>query len=71
MNKDKMQLWQATLNLLILRALKLGPIHDYGVSAWSISGRKQPLQGVSNWHWQRLSSAINLVLGNGTHLETT
>lgn len=32
MGKDKMELLQGTLDLLILRALKLGPMHGFGIS---------------------------------------
>src|SRR5258706_14588808 len=32
MNKDKMDLLQGTLDLLILKALKLGPMHGFGIS---------------------------------------
>ena len=32
MGKDKMDLLQGTLDLLILRALKLGPMHGFGIS---------------------------------------
>jgi transcriptional regulator len=32
MSKDKMDLLQGTLDLLILRALKLGPRHGFGIS---------------------------------------
>jgi transcriptional regulator len=32
MSKDKMDLLQGTLDLLILRALKLGPMHGFGIS---------------------------------------
>ncbi len=32
MGKDKMDLLQGTLDLLILKALKLGPMHGFGIS---------------------------------------
>ena len=32
MAKDKMDLLQGTLDLLILKALKLGPMHGFGIS---------------------------------------
>jgi transcriptional regulator len=32
MSKEKMDLLQGTLDLLILKALKLGPIHGFGIS---------------------------------------
>lgn len=32
MEKDKMDLLQGTLDLLILKALKLGPMHGFGIS---------------------------------------
>ena len=32
MGKDKMELLQGTLDLLILKALKLGPMHGFGIS---------------------------------------
>jgi transcriptional regulator len=32
MDKDKMDLLQGTLDLLILRALKMGPMHGFGIS---------------------------------------
>lgn len=32
MSKDRMDLLQGTLDLLILRALKLGPMHGFGIS---------------------------------------
>ena len=32
MNKDKMDLLQGTLDLLILKALQLGPMHGFGIS---------------------------------------
>jgi len=32
MSKDKMDLLQGTLDLLILKALKLGPMHGFGIS---------------------------------------
>jgi transcriptional regulator len=32
MNKAKMDLLQGTLDLLILKALKLGPMHGFGIS---------------------------------------
>jgi len=32
MGKDKMDLLQGTLDLLILKALRLGPMHGFGVS---------------------------------------
>jgi len=32
MNKEKMDLLQGTLDLLILKSLKLGPMHGFGVS---------------------------------------
>jgi transcriptional regulator len=32
MGKEKMDLLQGTLDLLILRALKLGPMHGFGIS---------------------------------------
>jgi transcriptional regulator len=107
MNKDRLDMLQGTLDLLILKALQLGPTHGYGVSVlirqmsrevlqieqgslypalyrleergwitsdWGVSdnnrkakfyrltaaGRKQLVQETSDW--QRLSSAINLVL---------
>jgi PadR family transcriptional regulator PadR len=107
MNDNKLDILQGTLDLLILKALQLGPSHGYGVSVlirqmskevlqieqgslypalyrleergwitseWGVSdnnrkakfykltpnGRKQLVQEASDW--QRLSSAINLVL---------
>jgi len=32
MSKDRMDLLQGTLDLLILKALKLGPMHGFGIS---------------------------------------
>jgi PadR family transcriptional regulator PadR len=32
MSKDKMDLLQGTLDLLVLKALKLGPMHGFGIS---------------------------------------
>jgi transcriptional regulator len=32
MNKEKMDLLQGTLDLLILKSLKLGPMHGFGIS---------------------------------------
>lgn len=107
MNQDRLELLQGTLDLLILKALQLGPTHGYGVSVlirqmskdvlqieqgslypalyrlerqgwitaeWGVSennrkarfyrltptGRKQLVRETSDW--ERLSSAINLVL---------
>jgi transcriptional regulator len=107
MPKEKTDLLQGTLDLLILRALQLGPMHGFGVSvlirqmskevlqveqgslypalyrleqqgwinsAWGVSdnhrkakfyrltptGRKQLAQ--ERAAWERLSTAINLVL---------
>ena|SRR3974390_3162051 len=107
MNQDRLDLLQGTLDLLILKALQLGPTHGYGVSVlirqmsrevlqieqgslypalyrlerrgwiaaeWGTSennrkarfyrltpsGRQQLVQETSDW--ERLSSAINLVL---------
>jgi len=107
MGKEKTDLLQGTLDMLILKALKLGSMHGFGISVlirqmsrevlqveqgslypalyrlegrgWIISewgtsennrkakfykltpaGRKQLLDETSNW--ERLSTAINLVL---------
>lgn len=107
MNKVKIDLLQGTLDLLILKALQLGPMHGFGISVlirqisdsvlqveqgslypalyrleeqgwieseWGASdnnrkakfykltprGRKQLIEERSNW--ERLSTAINLVL---------
>jgi transcriptional regulator len=107
MNQERLELLQGTLDLLILKALQLGPTHGYGVSVlirqmskdilqieqgslypalyrlerqgwitaeWGVSennrkarfyrltptGRKQLVRETSDW--ERLSSAINLVL---------
>ena len=107
MGKEKADLLQGTLDMLILKALQLGPMHGFGVSVlirqmsrdvlqveqgslypalyrleqqgwiaseWGTSdnnrkakfysltptGRKQLAEERSNW--ERLSSAINLVL---------
>jgi transcriptional regulator len=109
MAKDKTDLLQGTLDLLILRALETGPSHGFGVSGvirryskdalqveqgslypalyrleaegwirseWGISennrkakfyeltaaGRSQLRMETANW--QKMSSAINLVLGH-------
>jgi PadR family transcriptional regulator, regulatory protein PadR len=32
MNREKMELLQGTLDLLILKSLKLGPMHGFGIS---------------------------------------
>ncbi|MBI4663969.1 MAG: PadR family transcriptional regulator [Verrucomicrobia bacterium] len=108
MTKEKTDLLQGTLDMLILKALQLGPMHGFGISVlirqmskevlqveqgslypalyrleaqgwisseWGVSennrkakfyrltpnGRKQLLEERSNW--ERLSTAINLVLG--------
>ena len=107
MANEKSELLQGTLDMLILKALKLGPMHGFGISVliqqiskdvlqveqgslypalyrledqdwisseWGVSdnnrkakfykltaaGRKQLLQETSNW--ERLSTAINLIL---------
>jgi transcriptional regulator len=107
MATEKSDLLQGTLDMLILKALKLGPMHGFGISVlirqmskdvlqveqgslypalyrledqgwiaseWGVSdnnrkakfykltgaGRKQLLEETSNW--ERLSTAINLVL---------
>lgn len=107
MAKDKTDLLQGTLDMLILKALQRGPIHGFGISVlirqmskevllveqgslypalyrleeqgwitseWGVSdnnrkakfyrltaaGRKQLVEETSNW--ERLSSAINLIL---------
>lgn len=107
MNKEKTDLLQGTLDMLILKALQLGPMHGFGISLlirqmskevlrveqgslypalyrleeqgwitseWGVSdnnrkakyyrltptGRKQLVEERSNW--ERLSTAINLVL---------
>jgi PadR family transcriptional regulator, regulatory protein PadR len=107
MTDDKSSLLQGTLDMLILKALQLGPMHGFGISIlirqmseevlqveqgslypalyrleeqgwiaseWGVSdnnrkakfykltpnGRKQLAEERS--HWERLSSAINLVL---------
>ena len=107
MANEKSELLQGTLDMLILKALKLGPMHGFGISLliqqiskdvlqveqgslypalyrlesqgwisseWGVSdnnrkakfykltaaGRKQLLHETSNW--ERLSTAINLVL---------
>ena len=112
MNKNRLDLLQGTLDLLVLKALQLGPTHGYGVSVlirqmskevlqveqgslypalyrlerrgwikaeWGVSennrkarfyhltptGRKQLAQEASEW--ERLSSAINLVLKAVSH----
>jgi len=109
MSKEKSDLLQGTLDMLILRSLEQGPTHGFGVSVmirrisgnvlqveqgslypalyrleaegwirseWGISdnnrkakfyelspaGRKQ--LKVETTNWERLSSAINLVLGH-------
>lgn len=108
MTKDRVDLLQGTLDMLILKALALEPMHGFGVSVrirqisrdvlrveqgslypalyrleqqgwirseWGVSennrrakfytltpaGRKQLQQETDNW--ERLSSAINLILG--------
>lgn len=108
MAKDRVDLLQGTLDMLILKALALEPMHGFGVSVrirqisrdvlrveqgslypalyrleqqgwirseWGVSennrrakfytltpaGRKQLQQETDNW--ERLSSAINLILG--------
>lgn len=108
MTKDKVDLLQGTLDMLILKALALEPMHGFGVSVrirqmsrevlrveqgslypalyrleqqgwirseWGVSennrrakfytltaaGRKQLQQETENW--ERLSGAINLILG--------
>ena len=74
MAKDKLDLLQGTLDLLILRALRSGSTHGFGISEWGISennrkakfyrltatGRKQ--LAIETDGWIRMSSAINLVL---------
>lgn len=107
MDYDKSELLQGTLDMLVLKALQLGPMHGFGISGlirqmskevlhveqgslypalyrlerqrwieseWGVTennrkakfykltaaGRKQLLQERS--HWERVSSAINLVL---------
>jgi len=107
MPKDKTDLLQGTLDMLILKALQFGPMHGFGISVlirqmseevlqveqgslypalyrledqgwieseWGVSdnnrkakfykltatGRKQLHEELSNW--ERLSSAINLIL---------
>src|SRR5687768_3518668 len=107
MSKEKSDLLQGTLDMLILKALQLGPMHGFGISVlirqiseevlqveqgslypalyrledqglisseWGVSdnnrkakfykltaaGRKQLLEERSNW--ERLSTAINLIL---------
>ena len=112
MNKNRLDLLQGTLDLLVLKALQLGPTHGYGVSVlirqmskevlqveqgslypalyrlerrgwikaeWGVSennrkarfyqltpiGCKQLAQEASEW--ERLSSAIDLVLKAVSH----
>jgi transcriptional regulator len=107
MGKDKTDLLQGTLDMLILKALQLGPMHGFGISVlikqmskevllveqgslypalyrledqgwigseWGVSdnnrkakfykltpaGRRQLSKETGNW--ERLSSAINLIL---------
>jgi transcriptional regulator len=107
MGKDKTDLLQGTLDMLILKSLQLGPMHGFGISTlikqmskevllveqgslypalyrledqgwigseWGVSdnnrkakfykltpaGRRQLLKETGNW--ERLSSAINLIL---------
>lgn len=108
MAKEKTELLQGTLDLLILKTLQSGPMHGFGIAAlirqmsrevlqveqgslypalyrledqgwirseWGVSennrkakyyqltvaGRKQLLQETSDW--ERLSTAVNLILG--------
>jgi PadR family transcriptional regulator PadR len=111
MDKDKLELLQGTLDMLILKALALEPMHGFGISVrirqvsrdvlqieqgslypalyrleqrgwiasdWGTSdnnrrakfyrltqtGRKQ--LRVETENWERMSAAINLVLGTAT-----
>ena len=44
MNKDKTDLLQGTLDMLILRALQLGPMHGFGISVLIRQMSKEVLQ---------------------------
>ena len=44
MNKDKTELLQGTLDMLILKALQLGPMHGFGISVLIRQMSKDALQ---------------------------
>ena len=56
MSKNKMDLLQGTLDLLILKAMKLGPCCE-----WSKSARREQLSAETS-NWEKLSRVINLIV---------